>query len=391
VTQDGNAVLARLLIELEDVSAADLLEHSARVLRGLGVQRLQLYVADYAEEALRAVPWNGLSEEQEIRLSGSVPGRAYLTRTTIAAEGSEGPILWIPVFRRSENVGVLRVDLRSVDRRTRELMEAVARIIGTAVLAARRHSDVFELARGAKELNLAAAMQWDLLPLPTYREPHVEVAGRVEPAYDIGGDAFDFAANDHTMHLGVFDAMGHGLGATLLTTLAVGAYRFARRQRSALPEMAIELDRAVAEHGGGEAFVTAHLCRLDTETGSLAWLNAGHPIPVVIRNHTAHPLGSAPPTLPFGLGTRPTEEVTVPLQPEDIVLFYSDGVIEARPEGGPEFGTERFLDLATRHGDPDLDLVVLVRQILDAVKEHAAFELRDDATLVALRWRRVPG
>jgi serine phosphatase RsbU (regulator of sigma subunit) len=94
--------------------------------------------------------------------------------------------------------------------------------------------------------------------------------------------------------------------------------------------------------------------------------------------------------LPFGLEGRPGDITTVQLQPGDIVLFYSDGVIEARPQEGETFGMERFVDMAGRHGDPETDTFLLVRQVLDSVKEHARGVLRDDATLVAVRWRTRP-
>jgi serine phosphatase RsbU (regulator of sigma subunit) len=180
--------------------------------------------------------------------------------------------------------------------------------------------------------------------------------------------------------------MGHGLRATLLTTLAVGAYRFARRRQSPLEGVAGDIDEAVRSHVGGEAFVTGHLCRFDMDDGVLTWLNAGHPVPLVVRDHSASPLGDADPMLPFGLEGDALPEIKIQLQPEDVVLFYSDGVIEARPPGGLEFGMERFLDMAGRYGDRDTDLLILVRQILDSVKAHSDRRLRDDATLVAVRW-----
>jgi serine phosphatase RsbU (regulator of sigma subunit) len=381
-------VLMTLLAELDRASASDVLPRSLDVLREpLRLRALDLYVADYGEELLRSVGAEERQQpERELKVAGTVAGRAYLTRETMVSQAPEGPILWIPVFRRSENIGVLMVATDAADPANVALAEAAARVIGATVLAARRHSDVFELARGARDLTLAGALQWELLPLPTYREPQVEVAGRVEPAYDIGGDAFDFAANGDHVDLAVFDAMGHGVNATLLTTLAIGAYRLSRRQRDAVPAIARDLDGAVVEHAAGDAFVTGHLCRLESATGNLAWVNAGHPVPILIRNHTAHPLGEAPPMLPFGLEGHAAPQMDISLQPDDIVMFYSDGVIEARPEGGEGFGMERFLDLATRHGDPGLPLLALVRQVLDAVKAHALGSLRDDATLVAVRW-----
>jgi serine phosphatase RsbU (regulator of sigma subunit) len=386
---DRDSILSELIVALDGAPAARMVDVSADLLRRhLKLRAVWMYVVDYGDDQLHLVPTETGPEPTSKTLSvrGTVPGRAYTTREVMEAESDDGRVVWAPVFRRSESVGVLGLAMEREDDDVHLLAPAIAMLVGSAVLGARRHSDVFELARGAQHLRLAAAMQWDLLPLPTYHDPMVEVAGRIEPAYDIGGDAFDFAANGNIMEIGIFDAMGHGLEATLLTTLAVGAYRYGRRRLGGLSDVAGDIDEAVTSHVDGEAFVTGHLCRLDLTSGEMAWVNAGHPLPLLIRNHSAGSIEGAAPCLPFGLDVEPGSPVEVPLQPEDIVLFYSDGIIEARPSGGDEFGMERFVDMAGRHGHPSVPLMQMVRTILDDVVEHAGTILRDDATLVAIRW-----
>ena len=386
---DDDAILAELILALDGAPAAHMVDVASLALRRhLPLRGLWLYIADYSDDLLRLVPTDVDPEptSKELSVRGTVAGRSYVTRELMEAEGEDGMVLWVPVFRRSESVGALGLALEGEDTASRRLAPAIAMVVGAAILGAKRHSDVFEMARGAGHLRLASAMQWDLLPLPTYQDPLVEVAGRVEPAYDIGGDAFDFAANEDVMEIGVFDAMGHGLRATLLTTLAVGAYRFGRRRGSELAGVAGDIDEAVQNQVEGEAFVTGHICRVELPSGGMDWLNAGHPLPLLIRDHSASPMEGASPCLPFGLETEPGDAVRVGLQPQDIVLFYSDGVIEARPKGGAEFGMDRFVDLAGRHGDPAIPLQLMVRQILDSVVEHAGGILRDDATLAAVRW-----
>jgi hypothetical protein len=229
VASTDERLLTQLLDRLDQAPAHRMVDIGFEVLRdGLGLRHLWMYVADYAEEQLRPVP-NQVSlspPEESISIRGSVPGRAYVNREILESDNGEGPTLWVPVFRRTERLGVLAFGLKEHDPRITGLASAIALAIGTAVVGADRFSDVFELARGARDLSLAAAMQWELLPLPEYQDAGLELTGRVEPAYDIGGDAFDFAANPDAVEIAVFDAMGHGLKATLLTTLAVGAYRF---------------------------------------------------------------------------------------------------------------------------------------------------------------------
>lgn len=379
-------ILAETIEALDAAPAPAMIDAAYNTLREpLDLRFLWLFVADYSDENLHPVPTMRAPAppDEPQSVDGTVAGRVYLKREPELVEDAESQVLWLPVRRRSESVGVLAMGIGADNALARELGPAVAQALAAGVIGSRGHSDEFELARGARDLQIAAVLQWELLPLPTYLDPWVRVAGRVEPAQDIGGDAFDFAVNRDRVEIALFDAMGHGIDATLLTTLTVGAYRQSRRRRDDLMEIALDIEKAVAAHTG-DAFVTGHLCRFDQATGLLSWLNAGHPIPLLIRNRSAFPLGDAEPMLPFGLGDSPKEIVEVNLQPRDLVVFYSDGVTEARPRGGVEFGLERIADMAARYADPDP--LVAVRTTLQTVRRHANLALRDDATLVLIRW-----
>jgi serine phosphatase RsbU (regulator of sigma subunit) len=379
-------ILQGVVEALETAPAPAMLDVAYEILREpFDLRFLWLYVADYSDEELRPYPTGRAPRPPDDALSidGTVGGRVYLTREPKVVEDAHGPVLWFPVYRPGQSVGVLALGMTKDDATAREIGPAVARVIGAGVLEARGHSDEFELARGARDLQIAGVLQWDLLPLPTYQDPFVQLAGRVEPAYDIGGDAFDFAVNRDGVHIALFDAMGHGINATLLTALAVGAYRHARRRRGTLSTIAEDMEDAVSTIPA-DAFVTGHLCRFDPRSGILSWLNAGHPVPLLIRHRAASEAGDAEPMLPFGLGDSPKDVVEVQLQPGDLVAFYSDGVTEARPQGGGQFGPDRLGDMATRHAEEDV--AVAARRMLKEVRAHANLILRDDATLVLMRW-----
>jgi serine phosphatase RsbU (regulator of sigma subunit) len=379
-------ILPDVIEALETAPAPAILDVAYQVLREpLDLRFLWLYVADYSDEELRPYPTDRAPAppQEGLPVDGTIGGRVYLTRDPQLVEDSDGSVLWLPVYRPGQSVGVLAVGMAGDDSTAREIGPAVARAIGTGVLEARGHSDEFEVPRGARDLQIAGVLQWELLPLPTYQDPLVQLAGRVEPAYDIGGDAFDFAVNRDGVHIALFDAMGHGIDATLLTTLTVGAYRQARRRRDTLLSIAKDLEDAVSTVRG-DAFVTGHVCHFDPRSGILSWLNAGHPVPLLIRDRGATELGDTETMLPFGLGDSPKEVVEVQLQPGDLVAFYSDGVTEARPKGGGQFGSDRLGDLASRHADDDV--LVATRRMLKDVRAHANLVLRDDATLVLMRW-----
>ena len=91
------------------------------------------------------------------------------------------------------------------------------------------YTDQFFRARRREPMSVSAEIQWSLLPPLSMSVPQVEVAGILEPAYRVAGDSFDYALNDDILHVAVIDAMGHGLDAATMATVAIGAYRHARR------------------------------------------------------------------------------------------------------------------------------------------------------------------
>lgn len=111
---------------------------------------------------------------------------------------------------------------------------------------------------------LAAEIQWSLLPPLSMTVPQVEVAGILEPAYDVAGDSFDYALNGDILHVAVIDAMGHGLDEATMATVAVGAYRHARRADTSLSQVYafMDTDGLIEEHQpGGEEFGEEQLNR----------------------------------------------------------------------------------------------------------------------------------
>jgi serine phosphatase RsbU (regulator of sigma subunit) len=233
-------------------------------------------------------------------------------------------------------------------------------------------------------------MQWDLLPPLVLKTERITVAGLLEPAYEVGGDCFDYAHNGAVFDLGVFDPLGHGVGSSLIAALCVGSYRHNRREGRSLEEIHAQLEAAMAGEFP-QAFATGQLARIDLDTGSWSWVNAGHPPPLLIRGGQVIGEMECAPALPWGLGSLSDapSSVTVAtddLEPGDSVLFYTDGVVEAHHPGGDEFGVGRLADLAGQHASDGLETEEVVRRLVRAVLEHQDDRLSDDATLVLVQW-----
>jgi hypothetical protein len=104
-----------------------------------------------------------------------------------------------------------------------------AHLIAELYVSNSQYTDHYEWFRRQEPMALPAEMQHDLLPPLTFGTDRLVISGLLAPAYEVGGDAFDYALNGNIAHLALFDAVGHGLQASLLSSLAVSCYRNARR------------------------------------------------------------------------------------------------------------------------------------------------------------------
>jgi serine phosphatase RsbU (regulator of sigma subunit) len=304
----------------------------------------------------------------------------------VIAARDEGVRVWVPLVERGERTGVVALTLPVVDETVLEECVRLGQFAGLLVRGFARTTDLMHLRRRRRSMTLAAGMQWDLLPPLTVRGAQALVCGRLEPAYEIAGDAFDYAINGRQLDAGIFDGMGHGVEATMMTTLAIGAYRHARRGGDDPLAARAAVDGAVAAHYEGEAFVTGVLSRLELDTGVLQWINAGHPAPLLLRNRRVIRELHSPPSLPLGLGGA-YEHVTIePLEPGDNVLFFTDGMVEGRSHAGQEFGVDRLASVWEQQSASGQPPDEVLRRLVEAVIEFNAGKLRDDATMIELCW-----
>lgn len=380
-------LLRRASITAPDLLAADV----ASALQEAGGHHLVLYVVDYEQLTLQPVgiATHLLDEAPKgVNVEGTLAGRCFQHQQVLSAESDDGWRVWAPVRERAERIGVLEIGFPAVDDDLLQLCDNLALLVGHLVHTAGRYTDLIDLRRRRRPMNLAAEMQWDMLMPPlAFSSPELAIAGILEPAYFVAGDAFDYSLNGDLFDFAILDAMGHGVHSTLASTLALGGFRHGRRLGLELTVTAEQIDDALLEHFHGECFVTGHLCQLDVATGTFRWVNAGHPPPLLVRGSKAVAEMKADPCLPLGLGIRITEVGEYHLQPSDRVLFYSDGVIEARPTGGPQFGVERLIDDAEEFMGGSLPAAEVLRRLVSRLREHRGGELEDDATLVFMEWQ----
>ena len=361
----------------------------ARQCAAVGLRDLALQLQDYDQQQLMPMPVAGRPgpDAEAEAVDASMAGRAFTSHDLVEAARPDGVRMWAAMLNGTDRVGVLSVTADAADDPTRRLVRRLAGLVADLIVTKGAYTDAFFQLRRRRPMSLQAEMQWHLLPPLVLTTPQVSIAGALEPAYEVGGDAFDYALNDRVLHLAILDAMGHGLRAAVMANVATAAYRHARRAGVSLEEIYTVMDRAVAAQFTDEEFVTAQVAELDTTSGVLRWVNAGHPAPLLIRDQRVTRALVSETTLPVGFDGAAPLVAREQLQPGDRVLFFTDGATEQRTRRGTRIGDALFEDLVERACTSGLMVAETVRRLVESLlAQTASKEPDDDATLVLLEW-----
>ena len=379
------AALARLLDVLHTLHPEDLPRVLEDAIADIGGRDVELYFADLAQDVLLRFSGDG---DAELDIDATVAGRTFRQVETVALEVDDGVRLWVPLLDGTDRLGVLGAvfDAES-DESARDLLR-IGTLVAEMIVARSQYADTYAVARRRRPLSIASELRWAMLPPQAFATEDITIAAFVAPPYEIAGDSFDYAVNGRTAHVAVFDAMGHGLEASRMANLAIGSYRHARRIGLDLPATYAHVDAAVHGEFGDFRFVTGALAELDLDQGRLRLLLAGHPRPLLLRDLNFIGALETDPTLPFGIGDPEPIVEEFQLEPEDRLLLYSDGVIEARDGAGEPFGVTRLADFLVRAQASDEPAPETMRRLSRAVLAQQEGPLQDDATLLSLQWRR---
>lgn len=382
--------VADLLRSSHSTAPSALADTVNRALRPLGVD-VWLYLVDREQVALRALPRADRPIPEPLPVETSLAGRAYTTLATVVPP-DRSDTLWMPLVDDAERFGVLQAALPTGwsphDPQVQQGFEIVATMIGHLLVSKSAYGDTIRRARRSRPMSTEGEMLWRSLPPLTCITDRVTVTATLEPSYDVGGDAFDYAIDHENVRIAVLDASGHGLTAALTSTLTLAATRAARAARLDLATTAAAADQAITSQFGELRYATAVLAELDTSSGVVQYVNAGHPPAALIRQGRVVSFLDASPRTPLGI-PQPTTLSQQDLQPQDRLLFYTDGITDARDAHGTFLGLDRLVGMAERHSASGLPVSEVCRRLSHAVLDYQDGTLADDATLVIVEW--LPG
>jgi hypothetical protein len=203
----------------------------------MGARDVALYVIDYDQEILVPMPGHDGSAPAPLSVAGTVAGRAFSSTSIIATAGERAGErrMWLPLLDGTERLGVIGLSFaeQDVTERMVEGCERYAHAVAMLIVAKSSYGDAFEVARRRRPMTIASELVWGLAPPLVFATDGLSLGALLEPCYDNGGDALDYAVNGRVLHVGIFDAMGHGLAAagvaafasTLATARAIGLER----------------------------------------------------------------------------------------------------------------------------------------------------------------------
>ncbi len=249
---------------------------------------------------------------------------------------------------------------------------------------------VRERERNRSELEIAARIQTGYLPKdfsPFQDMSHIRTTARMRPARGVGGDFYDmFKIDDHRLGFVVADVSGKGIPAALFMVLSKAYIKNYMRLDMPLDQMAVQVNNQLCENNEEELFVTCFICVLDTESGELTYVNAGHNRPAVSRKGGAFQFLECPADVPFGI----MEGMTYRLQKDrleqgDRIYLYTDGVTEAFNEDEQMFSDKRLLEALNRKTGLEDDPEAFVSYLYQEVEDFTGNALQsDDITMLYL-------
>jgi serine phosphatase RsbU (regulator of sigma subunit) len=394
VPSHGERTLAalRLLLRRSHLAGPDALPSLATEAgRLMGAERTVLHVVDYDQVILVPLLADDEPPQPPVPVEGTAAGQAYRDVQPQLTRAANGLTLWVPLVDGTARLGVLELLFPPPVVPDNELVEAVsdvAAMLGELTISRASYGDRLERARRRVPLTLPAEMQWRLLPPLTFVSERVAIAGVLAPTAEVAGDSFDYALNGDIVHVALLDALGHGLEAAVMATVAVAAYRNARREQRDLPQSTMAVETAIGTHFGPEKFVTGIIGELDCVRGLWRWSTCGHPAGLLVRGGRVVRELDEVTAPPLGLGLLgdgpPVAEVQ--LEPGDRIVLYTDGVVEARDEHGEFFTPERLAALVDHEASGGRPIAETLRRLNLAILEHQHGLLQDDATTVMVEW-----
>jgi serine phosphatase RsbU (regulator of sigma subunit) len=301
-------------------------------------------------------------------------------------------LLMAPLVSHGKLIGVLYAtkDVENAfDQDDIDVMTTFADNVSIAIENSQLIARSLERERLHQEMMVAQRMQKRLLPQQLPKLPQVQIAASSESSFEVGGDYYDvFTLTDNKYGIIIGDVSGKGVSAAFYMAEVKGIFLSLSKLCPTPRELLVRANQSLLESLEKNAFISVIYGVLDVSNATLTLARAGHCPAVFLSEDSSELIRST--GLGLGLAVdsifaESTEERTLQLQPNDVCILYTDGIVEARNSDGEEFGYDRLLQTAQQCKHLPADSIKEV--ILTSIRTFLGSNpYNDDVTLVVVKW-----
>ena len=313
---------------------------------------------------------------------------AVAVSTAHDAEGGE-------LYVKGVLFGMLYLDsrkpLKGLPQHRKAMLQVLADQTALAIENAILQREMQEKKKLKQQMRAAKAAQLRLFPQPSYAHARFDMAYHYAAAQQIGGDYLAFLPLSETRFLfAIGDVVGKGLPAGLVVMTIHGGLYSEISHHVELPAVLHNLDRLVHEYAEGKVFVTFFICILDVENLTLQYANAGHNPPLLYRRDRNEWQELRASGVPLGLNAEDARTAeSLHVRPEDLIVFYTDGITEAHDDKRKQFGSEGLKKVLSNWSAAQKrkseSLAELLRAVIERVRHFTNNKPQeDDTTLMTL-------
>ncbi len=303
-----------------------------------------------------------------------------------------GIALTIPMMLKDHLIGTINIGKKlngkPFSQEDIDLLLTVASQAAIAIENARLHQGELEKAKIQEEFALARSIQKQLLPKCNPTIQGLDLCASNEPALVVGGDYYDYISITSTKLLVVVaDVSGKGMSAALYMSKIQGMMHLAAHLYDSPKEILKHVNRHLYGTLDRKSFISLILALFDTENKTITFARAGHTLPLVRLNGHFDYISSAGLALGLVKGdlfTEKLEEITLPFDKNNTIIFYTDGVTESYNSSEEQFGEDNLLALVNSR---EFSSAAAIEEAICAavVQYQGKLEQHDDRTIVVVR------
>jgi sigma-B regulation protein RsbU (phosphoserine phosphatase) len=295
----------------------------------------------------------------------------------------------LPLWNNKEVIGLIYLDRslgeKSFNKEELYLMSSLANLAAIKIENTKLFEEALEKRALEEQLSLAAEIQKSLLPRECPVIEGLDIAASHIPCSYVGGDYYDFfALPDGKLGITIADVAGKGAGGALLMATLRAALASQLTLKTSLQDLFYYLNNFIYYSSASNKYITFFYGEIDTKSGLLNYINAGHNPPRIIsKNKKVIELPPGGMSLGFFPDSR-YEDGLIELKNGDILVLFTDGITERINTAGEEFKEERMVNLIKNNRKENAQKLLDIT--LDAIEEFAHCEPQnDDITMVILK------